>query len=62
MGKRTGNPNGAKAPWKAKRQDERRKVAEERQAKYNALTFEEKLKKAGTKERAKLLKRAENER
>jgi hypothetical protein len=36
---------------------ERRKAAEARQAKYDKLSLEEKLAKAGAKERAKLLKK-----
>jgi len=43
---------------KAKRA-EKRKVAEERQAKYDALSFEQKLAKAGSKEKAKLLAKSQ---
>jgi hypothetical protein len=38
--------------------EEKRKAAEARQAIYDKLTLEQKLAKAGTKERAKLLKKA----
>lgn len=40
------------------RREEKRKAAEIRQETYNKLSFEEKLAKAGTKEKAKLLKKA----
>lgn len=55
--KRTGNGRKPTTPWKAGVQAIRRKHAEERQAKYNALPLSEKLKRAGAKERAKLLAR-----
>lgn len=38
---------------------EKRKAAEARQAKYDALTLEQKLAKAGAKEKAKLLAKAQ---
>jgi hypothetical protein len=40
------------------RREEKRKAAEARQAAYDKLTLEQKLAKAGAKERAKLLKKA----
>lgn len=39
----TGHPNGPIAPWKERRQAERRKVAEERNAKYAKLSPQEKI-------------------
>lgn len=41
------------------RREEKRKNAEVRQAAYDKLTLEQKLAKAGAKEKAKLLKRAQ---
>lgn len=40
---------------------EKRKNAEERQAKYAALPFDQKLARAGAKEKAKLLARQQNQ-
>ena len=45
MGKRTGHANSPIAPWKHRVTESRRLAAEERQAKYDALTTEQKLKK-----------------
>lgn len=45
--------------WKARRTEGRRKAAEERQAKYNALPIQVKLANAGAKVRLKLVKLTE---
>jgi hypothetical protein len=55
MPKRKGLPNRPRAPWKHKIQEARRAAAEERQKKYDALSFEQKLEQAGNKVKAKLL-------
>jgi len=41
--------------------DQKRREAKERQAKYAALPFDQKLTKAGAKERAKLLLKQQNQ-
>jgi hypothetical protein len=48
-------PKTPRAPWKAAEQAERRRAAEERQKKYAALPLHEKLKRAGQRERQRLL-------
>lgn len=62
MAKLTGKKNGPIAPWKHRVKEARRKDAEARQAKYNALTPKQKLDKLdrglffAAKERAKIAK------
>ena len=51
--------NSRKRGVPQQQKEQRRKDAQERQAKYAALPFEEKLARAGAKEKAKLLAKAQ---
>ena len=62
MSKRTGHPNSPIHPWKEKRQESRRRDAEERQKRYDAIPLEERLQECekglrGKKEYEKILRR-----
>ena len=66
MKHRSGKNNGPKAPWQARLKEERKKVADERDKLYHALTPQQRLEKLdkynyrALKERAKLKGLIEN--